>query len=539
MALPVNIEDLLHGQVVEWERLEFKRGWNPEEVIHTMCAFANDLNNWSGGYIIVGVAEENGQAVFPPTGIDPKKMDAIQGEVISLANQLQPNYFPRMQPYVKDGQHILVLWCPAGDHRPYSAPSTQGKASQRQYYIRYGSRSIVAKGENHHRLMELTARIPFDDRINRQATINDFDLGLIQAFLQEVKSSLYEESHKMPLAEIARSMHIAKGPDEDLYPVNVGLLFFNRTPEAFFPRTWIELVVHQDDSGRAFKEHYFKGPLHVQLRDCLSFLKTNIIHEQVIKVPNQAEALRFFNFPYEAVEEALSNAVYHKSYEIGKPIEVQIWPDKIEILSFPGPVPPVDAQILTHQKRIVARDYRNRRIGDFLKELDLTEGRGTGFPTIYRAMRNNGSPEPVFETDDQSTYFLTVLPVVNREKSDQVSDQANLLINSDLSKIIAFFNQENDQVSDQASDQVRTIIQTEIHDKVKELLVITKAWVTRKEIFDQLGLSNHTTNRQKYLDPLTEINWVQLKYPETRRHPDQQYRITESGNRLLNFLNDN
>ncbi|WP_140938596.1 ATP-binding protein [Sphingobacterium lumbrici] len=202
----------------------------------------------------------------------------------------------------------------------------------------------------------------------------------------------------MSLADLSRSMHIAKGADEDRYPVNVGLLFFNRTPEKFFPRAWIELVVHQDDSDRSFTEHYFKGLLHVQLRNCLAFLKATVIYENVIKVPHQAEAIRFYNFPYEAVEEALANAVYHKSYEIGSPIEVQIWPDKIELLSFPGPVPPVDAQILNHQKRIVARDYRNRRIGDFLKELDLTEGRGTGFPTIYRAMNKNGSPDPVFET---------------------------------------------------------------------------------------------------------------------------------------------
>jgi ATP-dependent DNA helicase RecG len=149
-----------------------------------------------------------------------------------------------------------------------------------------------------------------------------------------------------------------------------------------------------------------------------------VIHENVIKVPYQAEAIRFYNFPYEAVEEALSNAVYHKSYEIGNPIEVQVWPDKIEILSFPGPIPPVDVQILNHQRRIVARDYRNRRIGDFLKELDLTEGRGTGFPTIYRTMNKNGSPDPIFETDDQSPYFLTVLPV-REEKNDQASDQVN------------------------------------------------------------------------------------------------------------------
>lgn len=55
------------------------------------------------------------------------------------------------------------------------------------------------------------------------------------------------------------------------------------------------------------------------------------------------------------------------NYELGSPIEMQIWYDKIEILSFPGPVPPVNAVTLKNQGRIVARENRNRRIGDFLK----------------------------------------------------------------------------------------------------------------------------------------------------------------------------
>lgn len=42
MALPVNIDELLHGRVVETERLEFKEGWNPEDVLHAMCAFASE-----------------------------------------------------------------------------------------------------------------------------------------------------------------------------------------------------------------------------------------------------------------------------------------------------------------------------------------------------------------------------------------------------------------------------------------------------------------------------------------------------------------
>src|SRR5690606_11456112 len=134
-----------------------------------------------------------------------------------------------------------------------------------------------------------------------------------------------------------------------------------------------------------------------------------------------------------------------KSYELRSPIEVQVWPDKIEILSYPGPVPPVNSTIVKSRRRIVAREYRNRRIGDFLKELRLTEGRGTGFPTIYRAMADNGSPTPIFETDDD-TYFLVTLPAhgipdrMGNQASNQASNQVNQLIFSTLQDIIDFGN---------------------------------------------------------------------------------------------------
>ena len=41
--LPVNIEGLLRQRTVEGERIEYKSGWNPEAILHTLCAFANDF----------------------------------------------------------------------------------------------------------------------------------------------------------------------------------------------------------------------------------------------------------------------------------------------------------------------------------------------------------------------------------------------------------------------------------------------------------------------------------------------------------------
>lgn len=545
MALPVNIEDLVHGKAVEWERLEFKEGWNPEKVVQTMCAFANDLNNWGGGYIILGIKEEKGQPIFPPEGIEKKQLDTIQKEVLKLAHQVLPNYFPIIQPYLLQEKHIMVLWCPAGDHRPYTAPSTQGKKAQRYPYIRFGSSSIIAKDDNLKRLNELAARIPFDDRVNQQASVNDMDLGLIREYLKEVKSDLFEESLEMKFPDLCRTMYIAKGSKENLLPVNVGLLFFSKNPENYFSRAWIELVWHKDGSGKKFQEYYFKGPLQKQLADVLSFLKSNIIGEQVIKYADRAKADRYYNFPYDAVEEVLANAVYHKSYEIGSPIEVQVWPDKIEVLSFPGPVPPVDAKILSTQKRIVSRESRNRRIGDFLKELEYTEGRGTGFPTIYKAMANNGSPEPVFETNEDSTHVLVTLPahklaLNNDQVSNGVTNQVNADAISNLEDIIAYCNDDgngvSNGVSNGAGEKIRDILNDNINDRVGEVLEVLRNMTKRSELFEQMGLSNQSKNRIKYLDPLIELGWVRKEFPDTTTNPMQRYITTESGVRLLQLL---
>jgi ATP-dependent DNA helicase RecG len=543
MSLPINIKDLIHGHSVEWERLEFKQGWNPEEVIHTMCAFANDLNNWGGGYIVIGIKADNGIPVLPPLGLQQNQLDIIQNEVLNLGNRIQPAYLPIMQPYTLDGRHILVLWCPAGDFRPYSSPSTLGDKAQRQYYIRSGSSTVVARNETLRRLFDLVARVPFDDRINQQATIDDFDLTLIQAYLHEVKSDLYEESKNISLTNLARNMHIVKGSDEYLRPVNAGLLFFSREPEKFFDRSWIEVVWRKDDVGDNFTEHYFKGALHHQLRDALSFIKTNIIHEHVIKMPNQAEALRFYNYPYEAVEEALSNAVYHKGYDLGKPIEVQIFPDKITVLSYPGAMPPVDTQILHHQK-IIARDYRNRRIGDFLKELDLTEGRGTGFPKMTKKMANNGSPQPIIETNELGVYFMVTLPInqkyveaMNGKDDDIVSNTVNNLVFNSLEDIIAFGNGVSNTVSNGVSNTVKEIIREELHDKVKDILEILLVPTKRSDLFKSIALSNQSKNRAKYLDTLINIGWIAKEFPDEVNNPAQRYLTTESGKRILALIN--
>lgn len=95
-------------------------------------------------------------------------------------------------------------------------------------------------------------------------------------------------------------------------------------------------------------------------------------------------------------------------YDVREPVEVRIMEDRIHIVSYPGPDRSISEKSI-EDKNMIARKYRNRRIGEFLKELKLTEGRNTGIPKIKRALKNNGSKEPEFETNETRDYFITTI----------------------------------------------------------------------------------------------------------------------------------
>lgn len=538
MALPVNIDELLHGNTIEWDRIELKKGWNPEKILHSICAFANDFNNLDGGYIILGVEEQNGIANLPPLGIAPEQLDMIQKKLIELSFKIAPYYVPFSHPYVIENKHILVIWAPAGDMRPYKVPvCLSEKSTEKAWYIRRGSKTVKVKegSEDERRLIELTNRIPFDDRINHEAGIADLDLKLIQAYLRQVKSALYEESSKISFKDLCTQMKIVKGPAENIKPTNSGLLLFNENPDTFFEGARIDVVIHKGTVGKNYTEKVFKGPVHYQIRDVLDFFKSNIIEEVVSKSEKKAEAVRFFNYPIQAIEEAIVNALYHKSYERPNPVEIQIQNDKIEILSFPGPMPPVDKQMLQNKRRIITREYRNRKLGDYFKELKLTEGRGTGLPIIYSSMEENGSPAPVFETDNDKSYFLCTLPVHPLTKSFSVSHR-ELRRNTDIDLNINSLEELNEYLrsgGELSWDEVGSKLRMELEELNLKILNFCQLPKSRTEILEHIGLFNNTRNFNNYVKPLIDMKWIAQTHPDKPTSKIQQYYTTELGKKLL------
>ncbi len=411
MNIHVNINNLIRQITIESDRIEYSSDWNPNTIMHTICAFANDIDNVGGGYIIVGVEEENGCPKFPIKGLKQEQIDSILKELIGYCHLIEPIYNPIVEPIQYDDKYIIVIWVPGGYGRPYKvSKDIFTNKSNKQYYIRKFSSTIVASSEEEKQLFYVSTDIPFDDRPNLLADVSDLDISLMRKHLKEIESNLYDISLKSDLLKIAKDMKLVSGPSENLKPLNVGILMFSERPELYFKHARIEVVDMPDPTGTDMVEKIFTGPIQTQLKDALLYIKNYILKEVVIKKPNKAEAERYFNYPYAAVEELLANAVYHRSYQVNEPITVKITPYGLTITSFPG----FDRSITEKNMQnfeITSPIYRNRRIGDFLKELHLIEGRNTGYPTILKALRENKSEYPIFKMDENRTYLQVTLPV--------------------------------------------------------------------------------------------------------------------------------
>ena len=425
MGIPANIDDLINRRVVESTRIEFKAGYNPNPIIHSICAFANDMDNIGGGYIVVGVEERDGSPVFPLKGVPQKDVDGILKQMVGHCHRIEPLYNPIVEPVEFQGVYLIVIWVPGGHGRPYKASKDVfSAASPKHYYIRKYASTVVASHEEEKDLFYASSDIPFDDRPNLAACLDDLDLGLIREHLKKIGSALYAQSSNAGLLDLAQDMRLLSGPSEDIHPRNVGILMFSEHPEKYFPYARIEVVDIPDPTGTNMVERTFTGPVQRQLRDALSYIRNYAIRESVEKVAGQAEARRAYNYPYEAVEEILTNAVYHRSYKISEPTTVRIMSDEMEVTSFPGFDRSISEDAIAG-RRIRARGYRNRRIGDYLKELGMTEGRNTGFPTAFAAMEANGSGDIDFEMDEARGYLSVHIPVhPSFRRVDAAADRA-------------------------------------------------------------------------------------------------------------------
>lgn len=440
MPLPTNFKNIINKNVVEQVRVECKRNWNPLEFVESVCAFANDIDNFAGGYIIIGAEFDKEKDGYVFYDLSNQEIDRIQQEISEYCLKLiSPAYVPVTDVAEFDGKRFIVVWAFAGYDRPYKCKDRLNdlKHSREYYYIRKGSTTIKAIGSLEKELLDLGAKEPFDDRLNYHATLDDLSVDLMKEFLRRTESNLLSQG-ELEKRSLAKSLRVAGGPEESFHPRNIGLLMFSFSPEKFIRYAYVDLTVIHDPNGRDMTEKRFSGSLMTQHDALQSYFKNSILETKIIKLPDVETSKTFFNYPPEAFDEIVSNALLHKDYSEPHPISIRVEKDAIYITSYPG----FDHSI--REKDIAAyairsERYRNRRIAEFLKDLHIVEAHNTGIPTILDACDENDSDYPTFISDEERTFLTVKLPInkhflpKGENRRDLAKEVLSLLQNGDLS----------------------------------------------------------------------------------------------------------
>ena len=138
--------------------------------------------------------------------------------------------------------------------------------------------------------------VPFDDRVNRKATIDSIRRGYLEDFIRKSNSSLVQEINSSSIENLLLAEEVANETDTELDIRNIGVLMFAEHPEKFIPGAQIELIKFNTEEAEAsddFIEKVFTGPIWKQVEDALDYIKTNVIEEKVVKISGQAAAERF------------------------------------------------------------------------------------------------------------------------------------------------------------------------------------------------------------------------------------------------------
>ena len=209
--------------------------------------------------------------------------------------------------------------------------------------------------------------------------------------------------------------------DSDRQPTTVaGLLLFGREPARYLPQAKIDAVAYfgAEKDYDARERRTLRGPIVLLngadgtmleeglVEQAMAFVRRNI---ETVILEDGARRQARWDYPEEAVREAIVNAVVHRDYLLsGTDIELSIYADRLEVVS-PGRL---TNGITPARMRSGCRSARNELLKDVMRDYGYLEHMGMGIPRkIMRSMReHNGTDPELIEEDEGFTLRLQKNP---------------------------------------------------------------------------------------------------------------------------------
>lgn len=407
--------DLQELSVRENEQTEWKDSVaDVDDVVATLSAFANDLANLGGGYVVCGAREDRDPHGFPVlvrTGLGAARLKEVENHVLARCrDRVSPPITPRVEELPSDvaGQRILVFIQPATGQAHTFRRGKEGA----KHYVRVSRSTIEARnGVLRNLLVRTGALEPWDRRPCAAATVNDLDLLALRDALQRMGAFSPERgvesylSDGVQLSPFVPSLCVKEPLTGVLRPRNFAVLLFSRATQRCVPGAFSLFSIYPglDRSDLHAERHELPGNLLEQARRLTQLLDAQsytVFDKSDAVAPNSAK------YPKRALYEAMGNALAHRDYELLDPTRITVFSDRIEVNS-PGPLPIGVDPVAFREGRSPPR-WRNQTLAWFFNRLQLAQAEGQGIPTILRAMREEGCPPPTLDADP--IRVLCVLP---------------------------------------------------------------------------------------------------------------------------------
>jgi ATP-dependent DNA helicase RecG len=407
--------DLQELSVRESEQTEWKENVaDIDDVVATLSAFANDLANLGGGYVVCGAREDRDPHGFPVlarSGLTANRLKEVENTVLARCrDRVSPPITPRVEELASDvaDRRILVFIQPATGQAHTFRRDRDGA----KHFVRIGRSTIEARnGVLRNLLVRKGAVEPWDRRPCAAATVNDLDLLALRDALQRMGVFSPERgvepylTDDVPLSPFVPPLCVREPLTGVLRPRNFAVLLFGRETQRFVPGAFSLFSIYPgvDRSDPHAERHELAGNLLEQARRLTELLDVQSYTAFDKSDPTSPNSVKY---PKRALYEAMGNALAHRDYDVADPTRITVFSDRIEVLS-PGSLP-LGVDVVAFREGRSPPKWRNQALAWFFNRLQLAQAEGQGIPTILRVMREEGCPPPTLEADD--IRVLCVLP---------------------------------------------------------------------------------------------------------------------------------
>ncbi|MBI4980483.1 putative DNA binding domain-containing protein [Candidatus Woesearchaeota archaeon] len=361
----------------ESQTVEFKKSLAEiNEILETISAFANT----KGGKILVGVGENKDGTVKEVVGV------TIKGkEIENLTNEIKQNTDPVVFPSVEfvkmAGKEVLSIEVEENESKPVF--------EKNMVFKRVGKTNKRLSSQEIRKLAKESVDYNYTELICKEATLNDIDEEKVKWFLRKAKAERnFDIEPETPLKEALERLKLMR--EERL--TNAAILLFGKNPQTFFLQAEIRCARFKGIEPLEFIDmKVFGGNIIDQRENAVEFVKEHIkLHAKIVGT----ERVETWEYPIEAVREAITNALCHRDYQFSCNVQVRIFDDRIEVWGC-GLLPnglSVDDLRKKHDSI-----PKNPLIAKHFFLIKFIEQWGTGTNRIIKECLSNGLPEPLFE----------------------------------------------------------------------------------------------------------------------------------------------